>query len=62
MPKSAKRIRVYGLPRPEFDPDLMVQVLIVLGRELGKEAKRKVGRSAKRGSTDSSEPTAEAGS
>lgn len=34
MPKPAKRIRVYGQPKQNIDPDLLVQVLILLGREL----------------------------
>jgi hypothetical protein len=34
MPKAFKRIRVYGQPKSEMDPDLLAQVLILLGREL----------------------------
>ena len=34
MPKAIKRIRVYGQPKTHIDPDLLVQVLILLGREL----------------------------
>ncbi len=41
MPQPRKRIRVYGQPLTDPDPDLMVQVLILLGRDLHRAQRAK---------------------
>lgn len=58
MPKPSKRVRVYGSPRPTFDPDLMVQVLILLGRDLHRSGEAKArGRTSPRRTTGHGDAT-----
>jgi hypothetical protein len=37
---ASRRVRIYGTQRSELDVDVMVQVLILLGRELEQRARQ----------------------